>query len=236
MVHWLYYIAVDWQYWYNAIMYFGSRAEAGVKLANELLPLYRYKNTVVVALSESGVAVGYQIAVNLHAALRRLLMTTVHIDDESIDYATIMPGGVVAINPNLSESEQSYYYGEYAGWLEEQIRQGILEMDREMESDEISPENLRGYNVILTDDGIDNPTKLEAAMTWLKPARVDKVILACPIISVPALDKAHILCDELHILGVAANYLATDHYYEQDDQPDADTARRMIDATINNWK
>ena len=217
-------------------MYFGSRAEAGVKLANELLPLYRYENTVVVALSESGVAVGYQIAVNLHAALRRLLMTTVHIDDESIDYATIMPGGVVAINPNLSESEQSYYYGEYAGWLEEQIRQGILEIDREMGSDEISPENLRGYNVILTDDGMDNPTKLEAAMAWLKPARVDKVILACPIISVPALDKAHILCDELHILGVAANYLATDHYYEQDDQPDADTARRMIDATINNWK
>ena len=217
-------------------MYFKSRAEAGVKLADELMPLYRYENTVVVALSEAGLAVGYQIAVNLHTALRRLLMKTIHIDDESIDYATIMPGGIVAINPSLSESEQSYYYGEYAGWLEEQIREGILSIDRLMGADEISPENMRGYNVILTDDGINNPTKLEAALTWLKPARVDKVVLACPVISVPALDRAHILCDELHILGVAANYVSTEHYYEEDDAPDSDMARRMIDVTINNWK
>ena len=205
-------------------------------MADELMPLYRYENTVVVALSEAGLAVGYQIAVNLHTALRRLLMKTIHIDDESIDYATIMPGGVVAINPSLSESEQSYYYGEYAGWLEEQIREGILSIDRLMGTDEVSPENMRGYNVILTDDGINNPTKLEAALTWLKPARVDKVVLACPVISVPALDRAHILCDELHILGVAANYISTEHYYEEDDAPDSDMARRMIDVTINNWK
>lgn len=205
-------------------------------MADELMPLYRYENTVVVALSEAGLAVGYQIAVNLHTALRRLLMKTIHIDDESIDYATIMPGGIVAINPSLSESEQSYYYGEYAGWLEEQIREGILSIDRLMGADEISPENMRGYNVILTDDGINNPTKLEAALTWLKPARVDKVVLACPVISVPALDRAHILCDELHILGVAANYVSTEHYYEEDDAPDSDMARRMIDVTINNWK
>lgn len=205
-------------------------------MADELMPLYRYENTVVVALSEAGLAVGYQIAVNLHTALRRLLMKTIHIDDESIDYATIMPGGVVAINPSLSESEQSYYYGEYAGWLEEQIREGILSIDRLMGTDEVSPENMRGYNVILTDDGINNPTKLEAALTWLKPARVDKVILACPVISVPALDRAHILCDELHILGVAANYISTEHYYDEDDAPDSELARRMIDVTISNWK
>lgn len=217
-------------------MYFKSRAEAGVKLADELMPLYRYENTVVVALSEAGLAVGYQIAVNLHTALRRLLMKTIHIDDESIDYATVMPGGVVAINPSLSESEQSYYYGEYAGWLEEQIREGILSIDRLMGTDEVSPENMRGYNVVLTDDGINNPTKLEAALTWLKPARVDKVILACPVISVPALDRAHILCDELHILGVAANYISTEHYYDEDDAPDSELARRMIDVTISNWK
>lgn len=217
-------------------MYFKSRAEAGVKLADELMLTYRYENTVVLALSDAGVAVGYQIAINLHASLRRLLMKTIHIDDESIDYATIMPGGVVAINSALSESEQQYYYGEYAGLLEEQIRQYTSDIDRVMGPEEISPENLRGYNVILTDDGIHNPTKLDAAMTWLKPARIDKLVLACPIISVPALDKAHIVCDELHILGVAANYLSTDHYYEEDDRPDADMARQMIYATINNWK
>ena len=83
---------------------------------------------------------------------------------------------------------------------------------------------------------MDNPTELQAAITWLKPARVDKVILAVPVISVPALDVAHVIFDELHVLGVAANYLSTDHYYDEDDKPDDQMARRMIQVAINNWK
>lgn len=221
---------------YNDHMYFKSRAEAGVKLADELMPLYRYENTAVVALSQAGVAVGYQIAVNLHAVLRRLLMKTIHIDDESIDYAMVMPGGVVAVNPRLSESEQQYYYGEYAGWLDEKVRQAIFEVDKNIEPQEVSPENLRGYNVILVDDGLDSPAPLEAAVTWLKPVRVDKIILACPIISVSALDRAHVLMDELHILGVAANYLDTAHYYDVNDASDDAMAKAMVDATIVDWK
>lgn len=217
-------------------MYFPSRAEAGAILASQLINQYRFENTVVVALSDGGIAVGYQIAVQLHAALRRLLMETVHISDESIDYATILPGGVVAINPKLSIGEQQYYYSEYPGEIEQQLREGIMRIDRELEPEEISPENLRGYNVILTDDGINNPTRLEAAFQWLKPARVDKVVLACPIMSVEAMDRAHVLCDELHILSVTPNYLDTAHYYDVNDAPDAVMAKRMIDAVISGWK
>lgn len=217
-------------------MYFASRAEAGVKLADLLINKYRYENTAVVALSQSSIAVGYQVAVNLHAALRRLLMEPVHIDDESIDYAIVMPGGVVAINKDLSQSEQQYYYMEYAGWLDGQLRQAIQRINRQISPNEVSPEGLRGYNVIFVSDGIDNPNILDAAMTWLKPARVDRAILACPVISVNALDRAHVLFDELHILGVAHNYLATDHYYETNDAPDDHMARQMIEDSILHWK
>lgn len=217
-------------------MYFKSRAEAGAKLATELIKKYRYENTVVIALSESGTAIGYQVAVYLHAVLRRLLMETIHIDDESIDYATVLPGGVVAINPNMNNAEQQYYYGEYAGLIDQHLREAILKVDRELTPAEISPENLRGYNIILVDDGVNNPTVLDAAMFWLKPARVERVILAAPIISVPALDRAHVLFDELHILSVASNYLDTPHYYDVDDRPDEAMAKKMIDVTILGWK
>lgn len=221
---------------YNESMYFKSRADAGVQLAARLLPKYGAENVVVLALSQAGVAVGYQIATNLHAVLRRLAMQTVRIDDESVDYATVMPGGVVSLSHDLTESECQYYYSEYSGWLEEQIHAAILNVDRGISPDEVSPENMRGYNVILVDDAVDNPTKLAAAVDWLKPVRVESLILAAPIITVPALDVAHVLMNDLCVLSVVPNYFGADHYYEINDKPNAQMARRMIDATILGWR
>jgi len=217
-------------------MYFESRAAAGAKLAAELIDTYRWKDCAVLALDQGGVAVGYQIAVYLHTMLSRLLTETVRIEDESLDFATVLPGGVVAKNPDMGEEEQEYYYGEYAGELDEKLRQAASRVDAALGVDAISPESMRGRNVILVSDGLSAGTILDAALTWLKPAKVERVILACPIISVDALDKAHILVDELHILSVTPNFITTAHYYDNDDAPDDKTARRMIDATILGWK
>jgi predicted phosphoribosyltransferase len=218
------------------IMYFESRAVAGAKLASELINQYRFADTAVLALDQGGVAVGYQIAIYLHSTLRRLLTEPVRIEDEGLDFAMVLPGGAVAPSPDMSESEYQYYYGEYAGQLDEMLREASSRINRELGADEISPENMRGRNVILVSDGLNRSTILDAAMTWLKPARVEKVILACPIISVNALDRAHILVDELHILGVTPNFISTEHYYDINDAPDKKTAASMIDATILGWK
>jgi predicted phosphoribosyltransferase len=218
-------------------MYFESRAIAGAKLAAELLGKYRYENTAVVALDQGGVAIGYQIAIYLHTTLQQLLTETIRINDESIDYATVLPEGVVAKNPDMSESEEEYYYGEYAGQLDDEIREATTKINRMLgDGGDIDPEALRGRNVILVSDGLSSGTMLDATIEWLKPVRAERIILACPIISVAALDRAHILVDELHILGVTPNYISTDHYYDNDDVPDHDMAKRMINATILGWK
>jgi len=217
-------------------MYYESRAQAGAKLAAELINIYRWKDTAVVALDQGGVAIGYQIAIYLHSILRQLITETVRIEDEDIDYATVLPGGVVAMNPGLSESEQQYYYSEYMGQLEEELRTASSRVDRNLGADMISPENMRGRNVILVSDGLKSPAELDAALVWLKPARTERLIFACPIVSVEALDRAHILVDELHILRVTPNFISTGHYYDEDDVPNEKMARKMIDATILNWK
>lgn len=217
-------------------MYFSSRAEAGAKLASELIAKYRWENTAVLALDRGGVAIGYQIAIYLHARLRQFFAEIIRIDDEALDFAFAMPGGVVAPNPKLSESEYDYYYGEYAGFLEEKLREATRKIDEKVSVDEISPEIYRGMNVILCSDGLKDASMIEAAKTWLKPARTEKIILATPIASVEAVDRAHILMDELHILATTPNYLFSEHYYDQNDAPDENLAKKMIDATILNWK
>jgi len=218
-------------------MYFDSRAVAGAKLASELINPYRYENTAVVSLDSGGVAVGYQIAIYLHATLQLLLSEAIRIDDESIDYATVLPEGVVAKNPDMSESEDQYYYGEYAGQLDDGIREAESKINRMLgDGGDINTEVLRGRNVILVSDGLKSGTMLDAAVKWLKPVRAEKIILATPIISVEALDRAHILVDELHILGVTPNFISTEHYYDQDDAPDKKMVKKMMDATILGWK
>jgi predicted phosphoribosyltransferase len=219
------------------LMYHESRAVAGSKLAAELMDKYRYKDTALVALDHGGVAVGYQIATYLHTTLQQLLTETIRIDDESVDYATVMPEGVVAKNPNMSESESSYYYSEYAGQLDDEIREASTRINRMLgDGGDINPDILHGRNVILVSDGLSSGTILDAAVEWLKPVCAEKIILACPIISVDALDRAHILVDELHILGVTPNFISTDHYYDDNDEPDEEMVKRMINATILGWK
>jgi predicted phosphoribosyltransferase len=218
-------------------MYFESRAVAGAKLASELIEKYRYEDTAVVALDRGGVAVGYQIAIYLHTTLQQLLTETVRIDDESVDYATVLPEGVVAKNPDMSESEEEYYYGEYEGQLDDEIREASSKINSMLgDGGDIDPEALRGRNVILVSDGLSSGTILDATIEWLKPIRAEKIILACPIISVAALDRAHILVDELHLLGVTPNFISTGHYYDNDDEPNLDMAKKMINATILGWK
>lgn len=218
-------------------MYFESRAVAGAKLASELVAEYRYEDTSVVSLDRGGVAVGYQIATYLHTTLQRLLSETIHIDDESVDYATVLQGGTVAKNPDMTESESSYYYGEYAGQLDEAIREASSKINRMVgDGGDINPEVLRWRNVILVSDALSSGTMLDAAVEWLKPVRVKKIILAVPVVSVEALDKAHVLMDELHILGVTPNFISNDHYYDINDDPDEEMARKMINSTILGWK
>ena len=219
------------------LMYFESRAVAGAKLASELIDQYRYQDMAVIALDEGGMAVGYQIAIYLHTTLQQLVSETIRIHDESIDYATVMPGGVVAKNPDLSESKAEYYYGEYKGELEDQMREADSHLNWLLgDGGTIDPQALWHRNVILVSDGLSSGTPLDAAVEWLKPVGVNKIILAAPIIGLAALDKAHILVDELHILSVTPNYISTSHYYDIDDMPDAQMIRDMANSTILGWK
>ena len=53
-------------------MYFKNRADAGMKLADELEEKYRYENTIVLSLSDGGIVVGEQIARRLHCSITML--------------------------------------------------------------------------------------------------------------------------------------------------------------------
>ena len=218
-------------------MYFSSRLEAGYKLAEELLIGYRYENTVVVALSDGGVQLGRQITAALHCPLMILLSEAIQVPGESVDFGTLNQSGRFVYNSMFSTGEVEEYYSEFHGYLEDQKREKMSRMNQLLGSGGIVDANLlREQNVILVSDGLPSGTSLDAAADFLKPLRVNRVIVAAPIASVEAVDRAHIVGDELHILAVTDNFLDTNHYYDINDIPTHEETIAALNDVVYSWR
>lgn len=217
-------------------MYFSSRLEAGYKLAQEVVASYRYENTVVVALSDGAVQVGQQVAAALHTPLVLMLTETIDVPGEDVHFGTLNQSGRFTYNGMFSAGEIEAYYSEFHGYLEDQKRIKMGEINQLLGAGGIvEPGMLRGHNVILIADGLPNGASLDAAADFLKPLNIERLVIAAPIASVEAVDRAHIIGDELHILAVTDNYLDTDHYYDVNDVPSHEATIATLNEIVLNW-
>lgn len=218
-------------------MYFESREEAGLKLAAQLFERYRYENCAVVALSDGGVIVGEQIAAALHSVLTMLLVEDIEVPGESMTFGAVSQNGSFSYNGSFSSGEIDEYASEYHGYLEEQKREAFQKINRLLGDNGLIDSNmLRDHTVILVADGFNSGAALDAAVDFLKPIRIARLVIAAPVASIEAVDKLHMLADELHILDVKANYLATDHYYNQNVIPSHEETVAKINKIVLNWR
>jgi predicted phosphoribosyltransferase len=95
---------------------------------------------------------------------------------------------------------------------------------------------LRGHTVILVSDGLSNGFSLDLAAQFLKPINTKKLIVATPLASVPAVDRMHILADEIFCLSVVQDYMTTDHYYDTQDVPSHEKVVKTIEQIVLHWK
>lgn len=217
-------------------MYFESRAEAGVMLASQLMS-YRHENTVVVALSDGAVQVGLQIAAELHATLTLMLMEAIDVPGEGEQFGNLDQDGEFVYNGMFSPGQVEDYYIEFHGYLEDKKREKMSLINKLVGSEGIVEEAmLREHNVILVADGLPNGSSLDTAIEYLKPLNVLRIILATPIASVAAVDRAHLLADELHILGVTDNYLDTNHYYEVNNVANREETLKLLNDFVLKWR
>ncbi|HET6746492.1 MAG TPA: phosphoribosyltransferase family protein [Candidatus Saccharimonadales bacterium] len=218
-------------------MYFESRAQAGYMLAEQLVEKYRYENCAVVALSDGAVQVGEQIASALHCILTMLVIENIQIPGENMSFGAMSQSGNLTYNTSLSPGELEEYTGEFHGYLEEQKREAMQRINRLVgEGGIIDADMLRDHTVILVSDGLDSSGPLDVAVEFLKPVRVNKLVVATPIATVPIVDKLHIMADELHVLDVKENFLGVDHYYEKNDIPTHEETIAKINQIILNWR
>jgi putative phosphoribosyl transferase len=217
-------------------MYFHSRAEAGQKLAAELQK-FRYENVAVVALGDGAAIVAEQIAISLHCVLTMLLNENVKMPGERTPLGTVTQGGDFVYNTALSEGEVDEYYSEFHGYIEDQKREKWSYLNRLLgQGGLIDAAMLREHDIILVSDGLKHGMSLDAAADFFKHIKIGKLIVATPIASVQAVDRMHIIADELHCLSVTENYIATNHYYDINDVPSHEEIAKRINDIVHNWQ
>ena len=218
-------------------MYFESREQAGQLLSAELVEQYRYENCAVVALSDGAVLVGEQIAAALHCVLMMLLTEDIQAPGEGLSFGAVSQNGGFTYNGMFSTGEIEEYAGEFHGYLDEQKREAFQRMNRLLgDGGIIDSDLLRDHVVILVSDGLDNGASIDVAVDFMKPIRIKRLVIATPTASVPAVDRLHILADELHILDVKDNFMGTDHYYNQNTIPSHEETIAKINQIVLNWR
>jgi putative phosphoribosyl transferase len=218
-------------------MYFESRAQAGQLLSVPLVEKYRYENCAVVALSDGAVLVGEQIASSLHCVLMMLLTEEIQVPGESQSFGSVSQDGGFTYNGMFSTGELEAYVSEFHGYLDEQKREVFQRMNRLLgDGGLINNDLLRDHTVILVSDGLDNGASIEVAIDFLKPVRVNRMVIATPTASVSAVDRMHILADELHILDVKSNFMGANHYFDQNIIPSHEETIAKINQIVLNWR
>lgn len=206
-------------------------------LANQLVAKYRYENCAVIALNDGGVVVGAQIAGSLHCVLSLLLNEEITLPRELESIAAIDQNGTVTFNKSYSPGELDELVGEYYQYIEQEKMARLRELNGILGSgNTVDKRLLAGRNIILVSDGLASGFAIDLAVEFLKPIPTEKIIVATPLASIPAVDRLHILADEIYVLSVVENYMSTDHYYDKRDVPPHDKIVEIIERVILNWK
>lgn len=218
-------------------MYFESRSHAGQELAAQLLERYRYENCAVVALSDGGVLVGEQIAASLHCIVTMLLVETIDVPGESVSFGGVSESGTFTYNSQFSSGEVDEYASEFHGYLEEQKREAFQKINRLLgDGGLIDHDLLRDHTIILVNDGFMDTALIDAALEFLKPIRINRLVIAAPVASEQAVDRLHVAADELHILDVKVNYFDTNHYYSNNEVPSHEATIDKINKIVLSWR
>jgi putative phosphoribosyl transferase len=216
--------------------YFPSRKVAGDLIADKLMK-YRYENCAVIALSDGAVVIGAEIAARLHSPLNMLLIDFIKLQGESQSLATIDHIGDLTYDDMYSAGELEEITAENFNYIEQQKMEKLFNLNRLLgDGGVIKVDLLRGRNVIVVSDGLVSGLSMRAAAEFLKPIKMQRLIMVTPFAGVAAVDQMHILADEIICLNVLEDIISIDHYYDDNRLPSHAKVIKIIEDIILRWR
>lgn len=215
--------------------YFKDRTEAGEIIA-ERLTKYRYDDTIVLALNESSVPVAAAIASKLHSLIALMLTKDIYLPDGKTVVGEINEVGGFIYNNSFSTGEIEELVSEYSGSIELAKINAMHEMHVALGQGGIISNNyFRDRVVIVVYDGSMNGMAFDMAESYLRRIKTKKIVMVCAVASVAAVDKMHVLADDLVCLNVTEATFDVNHYFEDNTVPDRNSIIKTLNDIILHW-
>lgn len=216
-------------------MYFLDRTDAGRQLAQQLGD-FETLNTAVVAMSKGAILVAEQIAKKLHSGLY-IFAVEDNATDTQNPATALTSSGIFSYNTGFSLGDIEHDKEAVRFFTDQRHLNDFLALNHIAGKDGTIPgQLLKRHNIILVSDGLSSALSLQIATEFFAPLSIKKLVLATPIASVEAIDKMHILVDQIFCLMTQENYLGNNHYYQNNQIPDDLTVVDIMQKIVLNWQ
>ena len=188
---------------------FADRTEAGLRLAEQLVPLEPWLDTVVLGIPRGGVVVAAEVARVLGLPLG--IVATAKVSSPSSPEFAI---GAVSADGRVYPNAASGHSAEEVESSADAARQKVARTVTELEADR-EPAPVAGKAVLLVDDGLATGLTALAAVDYLRRAGAALVVLAAPVASRSAVELLKPSVDRIVVVDVPVEFRAVGEFYER---------------------
>jgi len=204
---------------------FKDRIDAGIQLANKLLP-FKDKEVVVLAIPRGGLPIGVIVAKTLQAPLDVALSKKIG-HPFNREYAI----GAVSLENSIL-NDISGVHKNYIAEETSRIREKLKKRHQQYYKNR-QPENLKDKVVIIIDDGIATGNTIRVTAELVRAQKPKKVIVAIPVAPGMAIksleDSPHI--DKVICLQTPYDFMAVGQFYEFFNQVSDEEAIELLEES-----
>ena len=192
-------------------MIFRDRLDAGEKLA-ELLSDYKGEQSAVIAIPRGGVEVGYVVASKLSSPLEVTVPRKIGSPaDPELAVGAIAEDGTIYIDEEVSKM-----IGIRDDWIRIEAERELQEVKRRIEvyrGGKPLP-SLKGYTILLVDDGIATGATIIATARFLRKLEPEKLVIAAPVAPPEVVSKLSGEADDLRFVETPSPFFAIGQFYQ----------------------
>lgn len=205
-----------------------NRSQAGIKLAEKIKHILNEKNVIVLAVPRGGIIIGEEIAKKLGCSLDVIVSKKI-TPPSSPEYAigAITHDGMIYQSQNWDRfSKESKFQNE--------INKKKAEVKRRIEQYRGNADyKFDDKTVILVDDGIATGATIFVLLQWLVKQKVNKIILAIPVIPADTYEKMKSFVNLIVTLQIPTEFYSVGQFYEEFDQVSDEEVMMILERFKN---